>query len=129
MNRKNFLTGLLGSLPAVALSAPLPFVRAHSSNNQVVKSPPYLKPGDCIGIVSPAGFIDKEALEPSLQQLAVWGFTTRIGSSIGKRDFTFGGTDEERLHDLQKMLDDPTIKAILCARGGYGVVRIVDRID
>ena len=47
----------------------------------------------------------------------------------GKKDFTFGGTDEERLQDFQQMLDDKTVKAIMCARGGYGAVRIIDKID
>ena len=53
----------------------------------------------------------------------------RSASTIGKKDFTFGGTDEERLKDLQQMLDDKTIKAILFARGGYGGVRIIDRLE
>ncbi|HEY0354930.1 MAG TPA: LD-carboxypeptidase, partial [Flavisolibacter sp.] len=57
-----------------------------------------------------------------------WGYDIRLGDSIGKKDFTFGGTDEERLNDLQNMLDDPKVKAIMCARGGYGSLRIVDKI-
>ena len=61
--------------------------------------------------------------------LRSWGFETRIGESIGKRDFSLGGTDEERLRDLQRMLDDADVKAIMCARGGYGSLRIVDRIN
>lgn len=58
-----------------------------------------------------------------------WGYKIRIGNSIGKKDFNFGGTDEERLNDLQEMLDDPKINAIMCARGGYGSIRIVDKLD
>ncbi len=57
-----------------------------------------------------------------------WGFNIKHGNTIGKRDFTFGGTDDERAADFQQMLDDPSIKAIMCARGGYGVVRIIDRL-
>jgi muramoyltetrapeptide carboxypeptidase len=55
----------------------------------------------------------------------------RSGSAatIGKKDFTFGGTDEERTKDLQQMLNDPSVKAIMCARGGYGLVRIIDKLD
>jgi muramoyltetrapeptide carboxypeptidase len=53
----------------------------------------------------------------------------KIGESIGKRNFTFGGTDEERRKDFQMMMDDSSVKAILCARGGYGVVRIIDQLD
>ena len=58
-----------------------------------------------------------------------WGFRMRIGKTVGKRDFTFGGSDAERLADMQQMLDDPTIQAIMCARGGYGTVRIIDQLD
>lgn len=57
------------------------------------------------------------------------GFKIRVGYTIGKRDFTYGGTDEERLNDFQMMLDDPQIKAIMCARGGYGFVRIIDKLN
>jgi muramoyltetrapeptide carboxypeptidase len=58
-----------------------------------------------------------------------WGYKIQVGETIDKRDFTFGGTDEERTKDFQKMLDDPKIKAIMCARGGYGVVRIIDKLN
>jgi muramoyltetrapeptide carboxypeptidase len=51
------------------------------------------------------------------------------GNTVGKRDFTFGGTDEERRKDFQDMIDNPEVKAILCARGGYGAVRIIDQLD
>ena len=90
---------------------------------------PYLKTGDMIGIFCPAGYITLPDIEPALLKLKEWGFTAKIGDSIGKKDFTFGGTDEERAKDLQQMLDDKMIKAILCARGGYGAVRIIDKLD
>ena len=92
------------------------------------KTPPYLKPGDVIGITSPAGTITHEAMLPAIAVLQSWGYVVKIGSSIGKKDFTFGGTDAERLEDLQQMLDDADIKAIMCARGGYGSMRIVDQL-
>lgn len=91
--------------------------------------PPYLKPGDSIGITCPAGHMLAEELEPALAALQSWGFKLRLGSTVGKRDFTFGGTDEERRADLQQMLDDPSLQAILCARGGYGCIRIIDQLD
>jgi muramoyltetrapeptide carboxypeptidase len=58
-----------------------------------------------------------------------WVFKIKVGATVGKRDFGFGGTDEERANDLQQMLDDDDIKAIMCGRGGYGAVRIIDRVN
>ncbi|RYE33731.1 MAG: LD-carboxypeptidase [Sphingobacteriaceae bacterium] len=58
-----------------------------------------------------------------------WGFKIEVGKTVGKRSFTFGGTDAERLNDLQYMLDNQNIKAIMCARGGYGLVRIIDDLN
>lgn len=91
--------------------------------------PTYLKPGDKIAITSPAGYITLEEVQPAKQLMESWGYTVRIGNTIGKRDFSFGGTDEERLMDLQILMDDNTVKAIMCARGGYGVGRILDRLN
>ena len=91
--------------------------------------PPYLKKGGTIGITCPAGFITMEDIQPALTKMKEWGFTVKIGDTIGKKDFTFGGKDEERLLDLQQMLDDNSINAIMCARGGYGAIRIIDRVD
>ncbi|MCF3109506.1 LD-carboxypeptidase [Niabella sp. CC-SYL272] len=109
-------------MPAIA--------RAHVSttdNKEII--PPYLKPGDMIGITAPAGFILREGIIPAATLMQQWGFKIRAGYTIGRRDFTFGGTDAERMEDLQKMLDDPQVKAIMCARGGYGSVRIVDGLN
>ena len=91
--------------------------------------PPYLKKGDTIGITCPAGFITTEDVQPAVNKMKEWGFMVKIGDTIGKKDFTVGGKDPERLQDLQQMLDDNTVKAIMCARGGYGAVRIIDDID
>jgi len=90
--------------------------------------PPYLKPGDVIGITCPAGNITAEEIMPAVQQIESWGFRTKAGDTIGKKDFTFGGTDQERWTDFQHMLDDTSISAILCARGGYGAIRIIDKL-
>lgn len=91
--------------------------------------PPYLKSGDRIGITSPAGYITHTDIQPAMQQMQSWGLIVRVGETIGKRDHTFGGTDEERIADMQQMLDDPSLQAIMCARGGYGVVRIIDKLN
>jgi muramoyltetrapeptide carboxypeptidase len=127
MNRKHFLSGIL-TLPAL-----LPALQGAPKTPEHRESfpgiPPYLKLGDIIGITSPAGYITHKEIAPAVQQIESWGFKTRIGSSIGKRDFTFGGTDKERADDLQQLLDDHSVKAIMCARGGYGAVRIIDMLD
>jgi muramoyltetrapeptide carboxypeptidase len=90
--------------------------------------PPYLKKGDRIGITSPSGYMTREEIKPAVQLIESWGYRVVIGDTIGKRDFTFGGSDEERAADFQKMLDDKNIRAIMCARGGYGAVRIIDKL-
>lgn len=91
--------------------------------------PPSLKKGDCIGITCPAGYMPLERMEDCIHTLQEWGFRVRLGNTAGHQFHYFSGTDEERLADLQSMLDDPEIKAILFGRGGYGVSRIIDAID
>ncbi|EOR95781.1 Muramoyltetrapeptide carboxypeptidase [Arcticibacter svalbardensis MN12-7] len=128
MNRKNFITslvtagGILSTCDAWAAPTLSEMRREH-------KIPPYLKAGDSIGITSPAGYISLEAIHPSVQLMESWGFKVVIGTTIGKKDYTYGGTDEERRLDFQMMLDSPEIKAIMCARGGYGFVRFIDQIN
>ncbi|MDN3588233.1 LD-carboxypeptidase [Pedobacter aquatilis] len=127
MNRKYFLTSFLAATTVIPAFKSL--AKSIESDVSSFKIPPYLKQGDTIGITSPAGHITLDKIQPSVIQMQSWGFTIKIGDSIGKRDFTYGGTDEERLNDFQKMLDDTNIKAIMCARGGYGFVRIIDKLD
>jgi muramoyltetrapeptide carboxypeptidase len=129
MNRKNFLSSVLGlsaTIPAtVALAAGT--VSGKMASPPVI--PPYLQPGDTIGITCPAGFITSKEIQPAKQLIESWGFRIKLGDTVDKRDYTFGGTDAERAADFQKMLDDPEVKTILCARGGYGAVHIIDRLD
>ncbi|GAB2827739.1 S66 peptidase family protein [Ferruginibacter profundus] len=126
MNRKHFLSSIipLGAVLTAAGNAPI-----IDEPDTPLKVPAYLKKGDTIGITCPAGFITLEDIQPAVLKMQEWGYSIKIGSTVGKKDFTFGGTDEERRQDLQQMLDDKTIKAIMCARGGYGAVRIIDGID
>ncbi|HKC34626.1 MAG TPA: LD-carboxypeptidase [Chitinophagaceae bacterium] len=96
----------------------------------MIKTPSYLQPGDTIGIVCPAGAMPVEKVSECIRVLnEEWGFLTKTGNTIGKQSNYFSGTDEERLNDFQQMLDDDEVKAILCARGGYGMSRIIDDID
>jgi muramoyltetrapeptide carboxypeptidase len=130
MNRKSFLgtAGALATGFSLSLKTTLAMQPEDDELTAYIK-PPYLKPGDIIGITSPAGTITLQEMMPAITLMQSWGYVIRTGSSIGKKDFTFGGTDEERRADLQSMLDDPDIRAIMCARGGYGSVRIVDGLN
>jgi muramoyltetrapeptide carboxypeptidase len=142
MNRKNFLTSVLGlgalgpicidKSRSAAQATPAPHAQSEprtSAKNSPLLIPPYLKAGDSIGITCPAGDITVKEIQPAVQLIESWGFSTIIGSTVGKKDFIYGGNDAERLADFQNMLDNPGIKAILCARGGYGSVHIVDQLD
>jgi muramoyltetrapeptide carboxypeptidase len=96
----------------------------------MIKIPPYLKKGDTIGLVCPAGYMDLENVQTCIRALQEWGYNVRIGTSVGGSSGNyFSGNDTERLQDFQQMLDDDDVNAILCARGGYGTGRIIDRID
>jgi muramoyltetrapeptide carboxypeptidase len=91
--------------------------------------PPYLKPGDTIAIVCPAGYLPAEKAQTCIQVLKDWGFNVKVGKTLGHQFNYFAGTDQERLEDFQQALDDDSVQAILCGRGGYGVSRIIDDID
>jgi len=92
--------------------------------------PPYLKKGDLVGIVCPAGFMPVDKVSECIRVLfEVWGLKVKVGKTVGSQYHYFSGTDDERLSDLQEMMDDPSVKAILCGRGGYGTGRIIDRIN
>jgi muramoyltetrapeptide carboxypeptidase len=91
--------------------------------------PPNLRPGDTIGIVCPAGAIDIKIVQNCMETLQQWGYKVCLGPTVEAKYHSFAGTDTERAADLQKMLDDPAINAILCGRGGYGVSRIINELD
>ncbi len=92
-------------------------------------TPPYLKPGDTIGIVSPAKIIKRESVENAVRLLQKRGFQVKTGDHIFDGAQYFAGSDENRADDFQRMLDDEEVKMILCSRGGYGSVRILDKLD
>ncbi len=96
----------------------------------MIKEPSYLRKGDTIGIVCPAGFMPPEKMATCISTLRDWGYTIKEGKTLHSESHNyFAGTDAERLTDLQQMLDDENVKAILCARGGYGTGRIIDQLD
>lgn len=91
--------------------------------------PPFLKEGDRVGLLSTARQVLDEDMEPAIALLKSWGLQPVVGKSIGAVDHQYAGTDRLRADDLQNMLDDPEIRAIWCAKGGYGTVRIVDDLN
>jgi muramoyltetrapeptide carboxypeptidase len=133
MNRKNFLSSvvpLAASVSAIARGdADINKSFAMFEENKVSKIPPYLKPGDVIGITCSSGYILFEEIQPAVDKLKEWGFNVRIGHTVGTRDFSFAGNDEYRVKDFQNIIDDDSVKAVLLGRGGYGAVRIIDAID
>ncbi len=95
----------------------------------MITIPPYLKKGDTIGIVCPSGYMPAENAETCIRTLENWGYRVKVGDTVGNQFHYFSGTDKQRIQDLQKMMNDSSIKAILCARGGYGLSRMIDHID
>ena len=92
--------------------------------------PPNLKKGDTIIILSPAGKVkDKTLVDAGITLANKWGLVVFLGNHLLTQNHTFAGTDTERAEDLQKALDNPSIKAIWAARGGYGTIRIIDKLD
>jgi muramoyltetrapeptide carboxypeptidase len=95
----------------------------------MIEIPPYLKKGDTIGLVCPAGYMDEEKTRACIYTLQEWGYKVKVGKTVSSHSENyFAGTDEERLTDFQLMLDDDEVNAILCARGGYGTGRIIESI-
>lgn len=128
MNRKRFLQ-------TIGMAAPGAFFLNHAeAHNEPVAQPVwshiprYLQPGDTIAITCPASPVLEEDINNCIGALQAWGFKIKIGRTVGRVWERFGGTDEDRLADLQDCLDDDQVAAILFGRGGYGIMRIMDKI-
>jgi muramoyltetrapeptide carboxypeptidase len=91
--------------------------------------PELLQKGDRIRIVAPAGKVSKEKVLPGIELLQDVGYEVLIGKHVFDRHFQFAGTDQQRVADFQEAINDPQTKAIVCARGGYGSVRIIEKLD
>ena len=100
----------------------------HSNRNQMI-IPPFLQPGNRIRIVAPAGKVRKDKVLPGIKLLQDEGFEVIVGKYVFGKNFQYSGTDRQRSSDLQEAINDPETKAIICARGGYGTVRIIEKID
>jgi|TARA_B110001454_G_C12713128_1_gene431485 muramoyltetrapeptide carboxypeptidase len=101
-------------------------------SQQKLITPPYLQKGDSIVILAPAGILRpsrKEVVLKSKKMLESWGLNVVLSNNIFNQNNHFSGTDIERCQDFQDALDDPSVKAIWSARGGYGSVRILDKLS
>lgn len=105
------------------------FLSLISYSQNKMKIPPYLKKGDTVAIVCTARKFFPEDAKPAIDLLESWGLKVKLGKTIGLDSCQLGGSDAERAADFQEQLDNDNIKAIWCARGGYGTVRIIDLID
>jgi muramoyltetrapeptide carboxypeptidase len=88
-----------------------------------------LQPGDKIAIIATARLINRDDIAVAIDILQGWGLEVEVGPTVGASYGVFAGDDALRLQDLQQALDRPDIKAIICARGGYGTTRILDQVD
>jgi muramoyltetrapeptide carboxypeptidase len=92
--------------------------------------PSYLKAGDTVGVIAPASKVKYEDCRPGLKVLRhCWGLEVLEGITLQNEHFQYSGTDQQRKEDLQRMLDNPRVKAIIAARGGYGCSRLLDDLD
>jgi muramoyltetrapeptide carboxypeptidase len=94
-----------------------------------LRQPPFLTNGDTIGLVATAKKISIEEVAVAVQLFESWGLKVKMGKTLHLQNNQFAGTDEERTQDFQQMMDDDTVQAIVCARGGYGTVRMIDALD
>jgi len=103
----------------------------NESKLEMLIQPDYLKAGDTVAIVAPSGILKNrnDEVVQAKELLESWNLNVVVGEHVFSQDNHFAGTDWERCEDFQKALDDPKISAIWCARGGYGTVRILDKLD
>jgi muramoyltetrapeptide carboxypeptidase len=91
--------------------------------------PRRLQQGDAVGIVAPAGHFDTETFKRGIAVLESMGFVPVFDRHLFEKDGTFAGTDSHRAAQVNRFFSDPEIKAVFCARGGYGAIRILSRLD
>ncbi len=107
----------------------LVFASCTMAAQTAIKIPPYLKKGDTIGILATARKVEFKSLQPAIKLAESWGLHVVVGKTIGLDNNQLAGQDWQRATDMQEMMDNPAIKAIWSAKGGYGTVRIVDRLN
>ncbi|MEM9679032.1 MAG: LD-carboxypeptidase [Bacteroidota bacterium] len=128
--------GLVFGMILLSFAMVIPYSHAQENDNYKESmtsliQPPYLKSGDTVAIVAPSGILKNRyrEVEQAESLLKSWGLRVVVGKYVFSKDNHFAGTDDERCEDMQEALDNPNISAIWCARGGYGTVRILDKLD
>ncbi len=126
MKRREFLK----SAAIMPLLSPFVFgANRRSTKNKKLIKPERLRTGDTVAVIAPSSGIEAEGFEKALQNLADLGFKTKVGKSARNRNGFLAGTDAERLEDLHQAFADKDVKAVWCARGGYGASRILPALD
>jgi muramoyltetrapeptide carboxypeptidase len=94
-----------------------------------IRKPPRIRTGDVVGVIAPSGVPSEERLHTGVSVLEGWGLRVRLGDAVLARHGYLAGDDETRGADLQRMVDDPRVRAVFCARGGYGSQRLVPTLN
>jgi muramoyltetrapeptide carboxypeptidase len=127
MDMKHYLTGCLAALALLAACSPRHTENLRRPVTLSCSAPAFLQAGDTIALLSPSYHTPMENVEAAAEVLRGWGFVPVVGPHVGKvYRGHYAGTPKERVSDLEWALNDPSIKAILCNRGGYGTIRLVD---
>ncbi|MDR1671842.1 MAG: LD-carboxypeptidase [Bacteroidales bacterium] len=91
--------------------------------------PPFLQSGDSVGMIAPGYHLVPDQWERGVEVMQSWGLRVVLGNSLGLKDFLFAGNDVQRLSDLCDMMLRSDVKAVFCARGGYGTARLLPALD
>lgn len=132
MSHKNYISQFFYSNKTIIVLFSIAMLAscATQKNKKITDFPPNLKKGDTIMVLSPASNLsDSTVLDNGIQLMQEWGLHVIKAPHLFAKNFTFAGTDKQRIQDLQMAFDNKNIKAIMCGRGGYGINRIIDSLD
>jgi len=127
VQRRNFLTSLGATIALSMMSEN--FTNANRNQKDLIK-PKALKAGDTVGLITPATYVpDPDRLASARRMLNYFGLKMKMGKSAGKRMGDYNLSIKERADDLHDMFRDPEINGIICVRGGYASMQVLDKID
>jgi len=127
MNRRKFVmaSGLLASASVLPRTS-----QAHFINEEKDRIKPLaLEKGDTIGLITPGSSLSEEAAARMTSNMEMLGFNVKFSSNFNEQKGFIAGTDQQRLDDLHEMFENPEVKGIICARGGYGTGRLLQRVN